>query len=95
LAAQAHRLNGTKVNIELPHAGQLSPVPVETHDFFEQEFTNKTNISDSKLVESARNYDTTSDDAGNLGGGVQEEAPIVLKPVKKIAVSYLNSIYTQ
>lgn len=57
MAAQAHRLNGTKASIEMPHAEQLSPVPNEQADFFEQEFT-ATNASDQRPNDFSLSKDT-------------------------------------
>jgi hypothetical protein len=90
LAAQAHRLNGTKVNIELPHAGQLSPVPNEQPNFFEQDFT-ANNAPDQRPSEVPLNKDTalTSEISLSKESGAIK-ADVSKKPIKvRVLFCYL------
>jgi hypothetical protein len=86
LAAQAHRLNGTKVNIDLPQSEQLSPTPKEHSDFFEQEFTSG-NFSEQRQTDVSLKQETALSADTSLS---QHTADVVQKkPIKKITVCFL------
>ncbi|KAI6184146.1 Arf-GAP domain-containing protein [Aphelenchoides bicaudatus] len=97
LAAQAHRLNGTKAVIDT-HTEQLSPVPNEQTDFFEQEFTG-SNVPEQRTNEFALSKDSALNSdvslSHELGGAKTADAPVQKKPIKKIALGAKKGLGAQ
>lgn len=78
-------MNGTKVNIDLPHAEQLSPAHNEHHDFFEQDFASN-NAFEQKSNDFALKQDTALASDVSL-------SQVIFKNFVKIKIMVLGKIF--